>query len=82
MSLLDDGQMLACGSGGRLAEFRKQLGMTQVRLAAVTGLSRGVISQIECGRPVSLDALRAYVSGLGGRVEVVVWIGNVWLDVG
>jgi transcriptional regulator with XRE-family HTH domain len=82
MSLLEGGQTLACASGARMAEFRKQLGMTQVRLAAETGLSRGMISQIECGRAVSLDDLRTYVAGLGGRVEVVVRIGNVWLNVG
>jgi transcriptional regulator with XRE-family HTH domain len=72
-------QMLASVNGARLAEIRKQLGMTQVRLAGVTGLSRDSISHIECGKAVTLDVLRTYVEGLGGQVDVVARIGAVWL---
>src|SRR5690242_17551073 len=72
-------QLLATANGSRLAEIRKSLGLTQASMAASTGLPRGRISQIECGEPVSLAVLRAYVTGLGGRVEVVATFGNVWL---
>jgi len=72
-------QLLAAANGARLAEIRKSLGLTQATMAAATGLPRGRISQIECGEPVGLEVLRAYVTGLGGRVEVVATFGNLWL---
>jgi transcriptional regulator with XRE-family HTH domain len=68
--------MLATISGARLADARKQLGLTQAQLAQATGLSQARISQIENGKAVSLDVLRTYVTGLGGRVEVVARIGD------
>lgn len=68
-------------SGARLSEFRKQLGMTQSRLAKATGLPRGRISEIEQGHAVSLDTLRQYVVGLGGQVEIGVRFGCLWLTV-
>ncbi|WP_433298594.1 hypothetical protein ACQP2F_43875 [Actinoplanes sp. CA-030573] len=55
--------------------------MTQTRLQAATGLSRENISRIECGQPVTLKVLRAYVTGLGGEVDVVARVGRVWLTV-
>ncbi|WP_063763794.1 helix-turn-helix domain-containing protein [Actinoplanes subtropicus] len=72
-------QMLASVNGGRLAEIRKDRGLTQATMAAAIGLPRGRISQIERGEPVSLDALRTYVTGLGGRLEVVATFGSLWL---
>jgi len=72
-------QLLATANGARLAEIRKSLGLTQASMATATGLPRGRISQIERGEPVSLEVLRAYVTGLGGRVEVVATFGNLWL---
>lgn len=74
-------QMLAKVSGARLAEIRKQLGMTQAQLGEATGLSQARISQIESGDAMTLDVLRAYVAGLGGHVEVVARIGDIQLDV-
>ncbi|GIF24182.1 DNA-binding XRE family transcriptional regulator [Actinoplanes tereljensis] len=74
-------QMLASISGARLADIRKQLGMTQVQLGAATGLSQARISQIENGGAVSLDVLRTYVAGLGGQVEIVARIGDISLNV-
>ena len=74
-------QMLASVSGARLADIRKQLGMTQVQLGKATGLSQARISQIENGDAVSLDVLRTYVAGLGGQVEIVARIGDISLNV-
>lgn len=74
-------EMLASISGAKLADIRKQLGMTQVQLARATGLSQARISQIERGEMVSLDVLRTYVAGLGGHVEVVARIGDIRLNV-
>jgi transcriptional regulator with XRE-family HTH domain len=74
-------EMPASISGAKLADIRKQLGMTQVQLARATGLSQARISQIERGEMVSLDVLRTYVAGLGGHVEVVARIGDIRLNV-
>ncbi|MDG4789210.1 helix-turn-helix transcriptional regulator [Micromonospora sp. WMMD1102] len=74
-------QMLTSVSGAQLAEIRKRLGMTQVQLAEAAGVSQARISQIENGEATSLKTLRAYVTGLGGHLEVVARIGNIQLKV-
>jgi DNA-binding XRE family transcriptional regulator len=74
-------QMLASVSGAQLAEIRKKLGMTQTQLAEATGLSQARISQIETGTATSLETLRAYVTGLGGHLDIVARIGNIHLNV-
>ncbi|MFF5230649.1 helix-turn-helix domain-containing protein [Dactylosporangium sp. NPDC000521] len=74
-------QMLASVSGAQLAEIRQQLGMTQVQLAEAAGLTQARISQIENGDAVGLETLRAYVTGLGGHLDIVARIGNIQLHV-
>lgn len=74
-------QMLASIGGAQLSEIRKQLGVTQTQLAEATGLSQARISQIESGDVVSLETLRAYVTGLGGQLDIVARIGNIQLNV-
>jgi DNA-binding XRE family transcriptional regulator len=74
-------QMLASISGSQLAEIRKQLGLTQTQLAEASGLSQARISQIENGTATSLESLRAYVTGLGGHLDIVARIGNIHLNV-
>ena len=74
-------EMLASVSGAQLAEIRKQLGLTQAQLAQAAGLSQARISQIENGTATSLESLRAYVTGLGGHLDIVARIGNVHLNV-
>jgi DNA-binding XRE family transcriptional regulator len=74
-------QMLAAVSGAQLAEIRQQLGLTQAQLAEAAGLSQARISQIENGDAVGLDTLRAYVTGLGGHLDIVARIGNIQLNV-
>ena len=75
-------EMLTAVSGTQLAEIRKQLGLTQAQLAEATGLPRARISQIENDTATSLEILRVYVAGLGGRLDVVARIGNIRLKVG
>jgi DNA-binding XRE family transcriptional regulator len=74
-------EMLASVSGAQLAEIRKQLGLTQAQLADAAGLSQARISQIEKGGVTSLETLRAYVTGLGGHLDIVARIGNIHLNV-
>ena len=74
-------EMLAAVSGAQLAEIRRQLGMTQTQPAEAAGLTQARISQIENGDAVGLDTLRAYVSGLGGHLDIVARIGNIQLNV-
>jgi DNA-binding XRE family transcriptional regulator len=74
-------EMLATVSGAQLAEIRKQLGLTQAQLAETAGVSQARISQIENGEVTSLETLRAYVTGLGGHLDVVARIGNIQLNV-
>jgi len=73
--------MVASVSGAQLADIRKQLGMTQAQLAEAAGLSQARISQIESGSATGLESLRAYVSGLGGHLDIVARIGNIQLNV-
>lgn len=74
-------QMLASVSGAQLAEIRNQLGVTQTQLAEATGLTQARISQIENGTATGLDTLRAYITGLGGHLDIVARIGNIQLNI-
>ncbi|MEV0212711.1 helix-turn-helix transcriptional regulator [Micromonospora sp. NPDC050695] len=56
-------------------------GISPAQLAEAAGLTQARISQIESGGHTSLETLRAYVTGLGGHLEVVARIGNIPLDV-
>lgn len=73
--------MLASVSGAQLAAIRKQIGLTQTQLAEATGLTQARISQIEKGSATSLDTMRAYITGLGGQVDIVARIGNIQLNI-
>ena len=58
--------------GARIAEFRKECGMTQQVLAEAVGLQRPHISRIEAGRySVGLDTLAAIASAMGKKIEFV-----------
>ncbi len=72
---------LAAVSGAQLTDIRRQLGLTQAPLAETAGLSQARISQIENGSAVGIDSLRAYVTGLGGRLDIVARIGNIQFNV-
>ncbi|MGH3196173.1 MAG: helix-turn-helix domain-containing protein [Streptosporangiaceae bacterium] len=58
-------------SGQRLAEERKQRGLTQAQLAETMGVTPGRVSQIERGELSTIEAIARYVQALGGHLELV-----------
>jgi DNA-binding XRE family transcriptional regulator len=65
--------LMARQSDQRLAEERKQRGLTQTQLAQTTGVSvtPGRVSQIERGELSTIEAIARYVQALGGHLELV-----------
>ena len=59
--------------GQRIADLRKQRGITQQTLADLTGMQRNHISRIESGKySVGFDTLQAIAEALGGTIDIVV----------
>lgn len=59
--------------GTRIAEIRKDKGLTQAQLAATTGLQQAHIARIETGRySVGLDTLALIATALDARVDFIV----------
>jgi ribosome-binding protein aMBF1 (putative translation factor) len=58
-------------SGQRLAEERKQRGLTQVQLAQTMGVTASRVSQIERGELSTIEAIARHVQALGGHLELV-----------
>ena len=59
--------------GQRIADLRKEKGMTQQDLADVTGNQRNHISRIESGKySVGFDTLQAIAEALGGTIDIIV----------
>ena len=63
--------LMARQSGQRLADERKQRGLTQAQLAQIMGVTPGRISQIERGELSTIEAIARYVQALGGRLDLV-----------
>ena len=58
--------------GQRIAELRKEQGMTQTQLAERCGLQQAHIARIETGRySVGLDTLAQIATALGMKVDFV-----------
>ena len=58
--------------GQRIAELRKEKGLTQQDVADRTGLQRNHLSRIEQGRySVGFDTLQAIAEALGGNIDIV-----------
>lgn len=84
-------QMLASVSGAswlrsassakRRSRSTRRRGMTQTRLAEAAGVLQARISQIDNGEVTNLETLRAYVVGLGERMDIVTRIGNIHINV-
>jgi transcriptional regulator with XRE-family HTH domain len=53
-----------------LAELRRELGVTQVRLAERMGASQRSVSHLEHESNPRVETLRRYVGALGGRLEI------------
>jgi DNA-binding XRE family transcriptional regulator len=62
--------------GHQLAEMRATAGLTQGELAEALGVSQARISKIEHGEISGIHVVRAYVSALGGSIDVVAHIGD------
>ncbi|GAB3932279.1 helix-turn-helix domain-containing protein [Kribbella albertanoniae] len=62
--------------GHQLAEMRKAAGITQVRLAELLEVSQARISKIESGEVSGIEIIRAYVTALGGTVDLVATLGD------
>jgi DNA-binding XRE family transcriptional regulator len=62
--------------GHQLAEMRKAAGITQAGLAELLNVSQARISKIESGEISGIDVIRAYVTALGGTVDLVATLGD------
>lgn len=59
--------------GQRIADLRKEKGMTQQGLADIVGMQRNHISRIEAGKySVGFDTLQAIAEALGGTIDIIV----------
>lgn len=58
--------------GQRIADLRKEKGMTQQGLADIVGMQRNHISRIEAGKySVGFDTLQAIAEALGGTIDII-----------
>lgn len=59
--------------GRRIAEIRKENGMTQAQLAERCGLQQAHIARIENGKfSVGLDTLAQIADAMGARIEIII----------
>ena len=63
--------LMARQSGQRLADERKQRGLTQAQLAETMGITPGRVSQIERGELSTIEAIARYVQARRGRLDLV-----------
>lgn len=62
----------------RLAEMRKQVGMTQAQVAEAMGVTQQRVSAIESGSVAELATLADYIQALGGELKVIADFGDSW----
>jgi DNA-binding XRE family transcriptional regulator len=62
--------------GYQLSEMRRAAGITQAELARALGVTQARISKIEHGDISGVDVIRAYVTALGGTIELVATVGD------
>lgn len=55
-----------------LEELRKALGITQVELADILGISQENISRMEKRKDMKISTLRRYIEAVGGKLNLVV----------
>ena len=68
--------LMARQSGQRLAEERKQRGLTQAQLAQTMGVTPGRVSQIERGEVSTIEAVARYVQAIGGTIQISAVFGD------
>jgi len=66
-------ELLAEVIGHRLAEVRKQRGLTQQQVADRMGVTKGRVSQIEQGKVSGQDVLARFATALGGRLHQAIY---------
>jgi DNA-binding XRE family transcriptional regulator len=66
-------ELLAEVIGHRLAEVRKQRGLTQLQVADRMGVTKGRVSQIEQGKVSGQDVLARFAVALGGRLHQAIF---------
>jgi DNA-binding XRE family transcriptional regulator len=66
-------ELLATVVGHRLAEARRNRGLTQQEVAQRMGVTKGRVSQIERGRISGQDVLVRYATALGGRLHQAIY---------
>lgn len=59
-----------------LREVRKDLGLTQVELATMAGMSQGDLSRLERRTDHLISTLQRYVAAMGGHLEVAAIFGS------
>jgi DNA-binding XRE family transcriptional regulator len=71
-------RLVAQARAHRLAEVRKELGLTQGEVAARMHVRQERVSAIERGRTTSTEVgtVASYVAALGGRLEIVADFGG------
>lgn len=62
--------------GHQLAEMRRTAQLTQSEVAVRMGISQSRVSQIEAGEISGIDIVRAYVTAVGGHVDVTATLGD------
>lgn len=62
--------------GHQLAEIRRAAGLTQAQVADALGVTQARISKIEHGEISGIDIVRAYITALGGHLDVVATLGD------
>ena len=64
--------------GHQLGEIRKAAGLTQAEVADALGVSQARISKIEHGEISGIDVVRAYITALGGSLDVATLGDRSW----
>lgn len=59
-----------------LADLRRELGITQVKLASAADLALSQVSALENGADHLLSTLRRSIRALGGELEVIAVVGD------
>ena len=69
-------ELLAEMIGHRLAEIRKDRGLTQQQVADRMGVTKGRVSQIEQGKVSGHDVVARFAAALGGRLHQAIYFDD------
>ncbi len=69
-------ELLAEVTGHRLAEARRNRGLTQQQVADRMGITKGRVSQIEQGKISGQDVLARFAAALGGRLHQAIYFDD------